>query len=112
MRDLLTWKQFDAAHGWTAETHTGADGIITTLLGPPTPANAPFTEAVPSWSAATPPGAWIEVQLRARRAERWTAFYRIAEWDSLGAGSRRHSFEAQRDADGRVATDTLVLAEP
>jgi uncharacterized protein YvpB len=112
MRDLLTWKQFDAAHGWAAETHTGADGTTTTLLGPPTPASAPFTEAVPSWSAATPPGAWIEVQLRARRGEPWTAFYRIAEWDSLAGGSRRHSFEAQRDADGRVATDTLVLAEP
>ncbi|SRR6266540_166483 len=113
MRDLLTWKLFDAAHGWSAETHTSGDGAtVTTLLGPPTPASAPFTEAVPSWSAATPPGAWIEVQLRARCGERWTAFYRIAQWDSLPAGSRRHSFEAQHDADGHVATDTLALTEP
>jgi hypothetical protein len=112
MRDLLAWKQFDAAHGWSAETHTSTVGATTTLLGPATTPIAPFTEAVPSWSAGTPPGAWIELQLRARRGERWTAFYRIAEWDSLGAGSRRHSFEAQRDADGRVATDTLILNEP
>jgi len=112
MRDLLTWKHFDTAHGWSAETHTSADGTTTTLLGPATTPAAPFTEAVPSWSAATPAGTWIEVQLRARRGERWTAFYRIAEWDSLRAGSRRHSFDVQRDADGRVATDTLVLNEP
>src|SRR5262245_43647174 len=114
MRDLLAWKQFDAARGWMAETRTSADGATTTttLLGPPTTTSAPFTEAVPSWSAATPAGAWIEVQLRARRGARWTEFYRVAEWDSLGAGSRRHSFDAQRDADGRVATDTLILNEP
>jgi len=80
MRDLLTWQQFDSAHGWSAETDVSAE-CTTLLLGPPTLASAPFTQAVPSWSAATPPGSWIELQLRARRGERWTPFSRIAEWD-------------------------------
>lgn len=112
MRDLLVWKQFDDEHGWSASTDTSTQGsIVTTLLGPIAPA-APFSAAVPSWSAATPAGAWIEVQLRARRGERWSVFRRIAQWDSLAAGSVRQSFGEQRDDDGYVATDTLVLPAP
>jgi hypothetical protein len=123
MQTLLYWDTFDTEHGWRKTTAPDAEGaVVTTLLGPEQSAApfteaipqsaAPFTEAIPSWSAATPPGSWIEVQLRARREGRWTAFYRIAQWDSLREGSVRRSFDTQRDADGRVATDTLALAGP
>jgi uncharacterized protein YvpB len=64
---------------------------------------------VPSWIAETPPGSWIEVQLRARVAGRWTAFYRLARWDDQAAGGARQSFPTQRDSDGQVDTDTLSL---
>lgn len=81
------------------------------LLGPELPAAAAI-EAIPSWAAETPPGSWIELQLRARRGAHWSRFYRIAAWDDTLAGGRRTSFDSQRDEDGRVATDTLVLAGP
>lgn len=109
MRGLLSWEHFDEAHGWRAETSTAGDVAVTALLGPETLAPAPFTEAVPSWVVETPPGSWIEVRLRARRGERWTPFYRIAQWDSLAERSVRKTFDAQRDSDGQVATDTLAL---
>jgi hypothetical protein len=127
MRALLSWDRFDADHGWHAETAIGAEGIqVTVLLGPEQPAPAPFMHAIPSWSAETPAGAWIEVQVRARRATdsaisqesaewaagRWTSFYRVAQWDDQEECSLRRSFAGQRDADGRVATDTLVLEGP
>jgi hypothetical protein len=113
MRALLSWERFDADHGWYAETTISADQVrITKLLGPEQPTAAQFTAAVPTWSAETPAGSWIEVQLRARRNDRWTGFYRIAQWDSLHTGSLRRSFAEQRDEDGRVATDTLILAGP
>jgi hypothetical protein len=104
MRSLLAWTSCDDARGWRAEAGRPAS----TLLGPAVPA-APFTAAVPSWSAATPAGSWIEVQLRVGYGERWSQFYRIAQWDDHPAGSMRQSFGDQRDADGHVATDTLVL---
>lgn len=66
-------------------------------------------EAIPSWNAATPRGTWVEPRVRARVGGRWTRWYRLGSWSSL-EGARRHSAGAQRDAHGRVATDTVVLA--
>lgn len=66
-------------------------------------------EAIPSWNAATPRGTWVEPRVRARVGGRWTRWYRLGSWSSV-EGARRHSAGAQRDANGRVATDTVVLA--
>jgi hypothetical protein len=108
---LLSWQAIDANHGWHAEIACAADGLpVTLLLGPEQAAPVPFSAAIPSWSAETPPGSWIEVQLRARIAGHWTSFYRIARWDDQADGGARQSFSAQCDADGQVNTDTLSLA--
>ena len=113
MRALFSWDMFDSAHGWYCEPPASANGTAAmTLLGPEQVAPAPFVEALPCWSATTPAGSWVEVQLRARCVSCWTGFYRIAQWDNLREGSVRHSFEAQQDAGGHVATDTLILAGP
>lgn len=110
MRGLLAWQLLDPQRGWHAERAFDADGIpVTLLLGPEQAAPAPFSTAIPSWSAETPLGSWIEVQLRARIAGRWTGFYRLARWDDQAAGGARQSFATQRDADGQVNTDTLAL---
>jgi hypothetical protein len=107
MRALLAWQEIVPAHGWHGEP--ASDAVPITLLGPEQPAPLPFNTAIPSWAAETPAGSWIEVQLRARVAGRWTSFYRIARWDDQAAGARQ-SFPAQCDVDGRVNTDTLLLA--
>jgi len=111
MRGLLAWQSIDVQHGWHAECASDADGVpVTLMLGPEQAASTAFSAAIPSWIAETPPGSWIEVQLRARIAGRWTCFYRIARWDDQIADAARQSFSAQRDADGQVNTDTLALA--
>src|SRR5262245_40837794 len=110
MRALLSWQSIDAQHGWQAERASDADGVSVTLLcGPEQAAPVLFSAAIPSWIAETPPGSWIEVQLRARIAGHWTGFYRIARWDDQAASGVRQSFSAQSDADGQVNTDTLAL---
>jgi hypothetical protein len=110
MRALLAWQSIDAQHGWHTERTTDADGMLVTLLrGPEQTSSEPFNTAIPSWSAETPPGSWIEVQLRVRIDGRWTGFYRMARWDDQAAGGARHSFPTHRDADGQVNTDTLWL---
>jgi len=103
----------DAIAGWERAAPLPDDDpdARVALLSPELPA-AGAAEAIPSWAADTPPDSWVELQLRARRGERWSRFYRIAAWDSAPAGSRRTSFDSQRDEDGRVATDTLRLAAP
>jgi hypothetical protein len=67
-----------------------------------------FDTAVLSWNAATPEGASLKLEVRARFGARWSRYYDLAVWTSDPKGTRT-SFEAQRDADGRVDTDTLRL---
>ena len=68
-----------------------------------------FTEAIASWNASTPPGTWIELQLRARFNTRWSRWYNLGVWASDNSTIERHSVKQQDDADGRVAADTLVV---
>ncbi|WP_298815666.1 C39 family peptidase [Chloroflexus sp.] len=65
---------------------------------------------IPSWAADTPPDSWIEVNVRAQQNGIWSNWYRLAAWDA--DGSRRASFDRQRDDCGFVATDTVKLTAP
>jgi hypothetical protein len=69
----------------------------------------PFTEAIVSWEASAPEGTWIEMRARARVGERWTRDYVMGIWSE---SPMRASVDEQKDADGDVATDTLVLTKP
>jgi hypothetical protein len=69
----------------------------------------PFTQAIVSWEASVPDGTWIEVRARARVGGRWTRDYVMGIWSE---SPMRSSVDDQKDHDGDVATDTLVLARP
>lgn len=99
------WPRYAPASGDDALAHVAQ-------IGPPVAAPPECGEVIASWEATTPPATWVEVQLRARVAGRWSRFYRVAAWDTAARSSRRHSFAAQRDADAALATDTLRLATP
>lgn len=81
------------------------------LVSPQFEAAYPFNRAIPSWNAFTPAGTWIQVELRAYRPSTsgWTRYYNMGIWASGSETIKRHSVVGQRDADGAVATDTLVL---
>jgi hypothetical protein len=66
-------------------------------------------EAIGSWNADTPAGTWIETQVRAQIGSRWTKWYNLGVWAADTGTVERHSVNAQGDADGTVATDTLLL---
>ncbi|SDJ74495.1 Peptidase_C39 like family protein [Nonomuraea maritima] len=69
------------------------------------------TQLVPSWTARTPPGSWIEVALRARSASGdLTKWYVMGRWSEHG--EPRTSVPGQGDADGDVAVDTYVARRP
>jgi len=69
-----------------------------------------FTEAIASWNAATPEGAWIETLISVRLSGRWTKWYNLGVWASGEGTVERHSVRLQGDADGYVAVDTLVIS--
>ena len=124
--DSLAGVAVDATNG-QADVHLGATGWVAgqastvhgsepdrwgTLESAPLDASAPFDRAVVSWDAQTPPGSWLQVELRAYRPDtsHWTAHYTLGVWASDSGTIQRHSAGGQSDADGSVATDTLDLA--
>ncbi|WP_238433942.1 peptidase C39 family protein [Micromonospora tarensis] len=108
-----------------ADTTTGsADGLLATPGGltlsgvdkrgvwtsPPVRIGFAVAEVVPSWTAHTPDGCWIEVDLRGwHDDEPRTGWYRLARWAADDQAIHRTSVPGQRDDDARVDTDTLVV---
>ncbi len=69
-----------------------------------------FDSAIASWNALTPPGTWLQVDVRARLGDgRWTRYYAMAVWASGLETISRHSVGGQDDDDAHIATDTLQL---
>ncbi|MGI5522656.1 peptidase C39 family protein [Micromonospora sp. CA-259024] len=77
---------------------------------PPVRVGFTVAEVVPSWTADTPDGCWIEVELRGWHGDTpRTDWYRLARWAADDNAVRRTSVPGQRDGDARVDTDTLIL---
>lgn len=108
MRALFRWHAPGHAQGWQIDDRAA----FRELTGPVVAPTQPFTEAIPSWAAATPGESWVDVALRVRQGESWSGFYQLARWDDHAEGSRRTSLGAQRDAHGRVDIDTLAASAP
>jgi hypothetical protein len=72
----------------------------------------PFTELVSSWNAATPPGTWIEVDMRARADDgHLTKWYVMGRWAYGDADVHRTSVGHQGDGDGYIAIDTFFAKD-
>ncbi|WP_406067412.1 peptidase C39 family protein [Micromonospora sp. NBC_01638] len=107
-----------------ADTTAGGDGLLATDRGlaldgagergtwtsPPVRVGFPVAEVVPSWTADSPDGCWIEIELRGWHGDApATDWYRLARWAADDHAVRRTSVPGQRDGDARVDTDTLIV---
>ena len=102
----------DAAGAYQGRNfYNGGPYVVGEASSAVTPTGFAFRRAVASWNAVTPPGTWIEVRIRAMRGGRLTKHYNLGVWASDGSTVSRHSVEGQKDDDGTVATDTLILSE-
>lgn len=63
------------------------------------------TELVPSWTADTPPGTWIRIELRVPGS----GWYVMGRWSYDGP---RTTIKGQSDAHGRVDVDVFKAARP
>lgn len=68
------------------------------------------TELVASWTADTPPGSWLEVEVRGRNSAGLTKWYVLGRWTYGESDIRRTSLDGQGDANGTVYVDTFAAA--
>ncbi|MDW8308810.1 MAG: C39 family peptidase [Verrucomicrobiales bacterium] len=84
----------------------------TVLLSPEIRARVRWDEMIVSWNAEAPPGTFLRVEARALYPDRATKFYCLGVWSADAKRHPRESVPGQKDADGDVDTDTLMLREP
>jgi len=92
-------------------TSTNADGE-TVLLSPEIKSRIPWNQLIVSWNADAPAGTYLKVEASAISTSHQTKFYTIALWSLDGQPFPRTSIRGQKDADGNVDTDTLILKQP
>lgn len=80
----------------------------TTLVSPEITAPIEWNELVVSWNV--PSGVRLKVEARAIYPDRATRYYTMGLWSDDPARFPRQSVRGQRDGDGVVRTDTLVLS--
>jgi hypothetical protein len=97
--------------GWNAGSYYhGGRYTAAAVASPVVSVPGGFDTLTPSFEAATPPGTWLELRVAARVAGAWTPAYVLGVWAEDAGTVRRHSVDGQKDAQGAVQTDTLVLS--
>lgn len=96
-----------------ADQFTGVTGTYdyATWTSPETASAFGVTEALPSWTASTPGGCWVEIELRGvTELGNTTKWYNLGRWAADDQVIARTSVSLQGDTDGFVSVDTFVAA--
>lgn len=94
------------------EKSAGARGRETVYTSPVIDSQLKCNELVASWNADMPDGTYLKVEARALYPEMATKYYTLGLWSPNPERFPRASVAHQKDDDGDVKTDTLVLARP
>jgi hypothetical protein len=95
--------------GFTAGSSSNAGEQV--LLSPMIKAPMAWNELIVSWDADTPAEAWLKVEARGIYPDHETKFYTMGLWSKDSTQHPRGSVRRQRDDDGTVRDDTLVLTQ-
>lgn len=68
-----------------------------------------WNELVVSWNASAPSGTYLKIEARGIFPDRATQFYTLGLWSEDVSRFPRESVKDQKDSDGNVSTDTLIL---
>jgi hypothetical protein len=90
----------------------GARSGESVLTSPEIVARINWEELIASWNAETPNAAYLRVEVRALYPAGPTKYYTMGLWSADTNRYPRESVSNQKDADGSVATDTLILRQP
>lgn len=100
---------FMAYRDFSKFDHGKADSGELVLTSPELGVPVNWDELVASWNV--PPGVYLKVEARAVYPDHATKYYTLDKWSDDPKQHPRASVSRQRDADGTVKTDTLVLAK-
>lgn len=101
---------FDRFDAFAPSTNVPADERV--LTSPVFTARLGWNELVASWNAITTNETGLMIEVRAFHGERPTRFFNLGLWASQPGKQPRESVSGQKDNDGEVQTDTLVLTRP
>ncbi len=87
-------------------------GGETVLLSPEIKSPCDWNELVVSWNVTAPAGSYLKIEARAVSKNHTTKFYVMGLWSPDNQAFPRTSVSGQKDADGDVKVDTLVLNGP
>lgn len=79
------------------------------LTSPVIPSSINFNEVIVSWNADLPNDSYLIIEVRAIYRETATKYYNLGLWSTNPMLHPRQSQAGQKDADGDVSTDTLML---
>ncbi len=82
----------------------------TVLLSPVIHSPIDWNELVVSWNATASAGTFLTLEASAVSSGHATKFYSWGLWSSDNKRYPRHSADSQKDTDGEMRTDTLVLS--
>ncbi|WMX48029.1 peptidase C39 family protein [Streptomyces roseicoloratus] len=107
----------DSPTGRTAYTdpHTGLTGTWehASWTSPVHTSSVPATEVIASWNAHTPPGTWLQVELRGTYGDGTTTpWFVMGRWAAGDTDIRRTSVDDQSDGKASVWTDTFAIDDP
>lgn len=94
---------------FTRSTKTNGE---TVLLSPQIPAAIDWNQLIVSWNVRAAAGTFVKIEARAFSLGRGTKFYTLGSWSPDNGLFPRTSLRGQKDDDGDVITDTLILASP
>lgn len=93
--------------GWVRSHGQNAGDEI--LTSPEISCPFAFDELIVSWNAESPADCGLKIEARAIHPSHATVYYVLGWWAGDSGQIRRESVVGQKDEDGDVATDTLIL---
>lgn len=84
----------------------------TVMVSPVIKSGFSWNELIVSWNADAPVGTCLKIEASAILPDHTTKFYTLASWSLDNQVFPRTSVRGQKDADGNVDTDTLILTRP
>ena len=104
-----SFSYFTALKNFSTFSHSHNEKAETVLLSREVKSRIPWNQLIVSWNASVPSGAFLKIEASAISSNHHTKFYTIANWSPDNKMFSRTSIRGQKDADGTVHTDTLVL---
>jgi hypothetical protein len=103
------FSRFIGLQNFSNFTRTQDENGKTILLSPEIKSEIAWNELIVSWNAAAPAGTFLKIEARAILPDHATKFYTLGDWSPDNKIFPRTSVRGQKDADGKVDTDTLIL---